>query len=147
MAQAGVRLCAVELPFAATTYKHFRTSTNSRAGKAVLFRVGALSQLRRNLPHVFPEHVPIFFTWRLFGPVPATSASPSADLSETHAERFLRVDRLLDTRATGPKWRKIPRVAMALAENSTGREPVPSLRADGVRRHAQRCSLAHSPIR
>jgi type I restriction enzyme R subunit/putative DNA methylase len=71
---------------------------------------------RRNLPHVFPEHVPIFFTWRLYGSLPATSASPSADLSETHAERFLRVDRLLDTRATGPKWLKIPRVASAVAE-------------------------------
>ncbi len=72
-----------------------------------------MSFYRRRLPHWQPEGMPIFLTWRLFGSLP-TRARETAPL--TQGQRFLLLDRQLDTATTGPMFLKDPAVAAAVVE-------------------------------
>ena len=68
---------------------------------------------RRNLPHIIPTCVPIFFTWRLFGSLPVYK-SFCRD-GATGAE-FQLADEDLARCATGPKWLLNPPVAAMVTE-------------------------------
>jgi REP element-mobilizing transposase RayT len=70
---------------------------------------------RRNLPHYLPERVPIFFTWRLHGSLPARRPAV-APATETNGQKFRNLDRDLDRAATDPKWLKDPRIASVVQE-------------------------------
>ena len=71
---------------------------------------------RRNLPHIFPERVPIFFTWRLHGSVPALGKPADTSRLESAGEKFKRFDQMLDGASSGPTWMKNPRVATVVAK-------------------------------
>jgi REP element-mobilizing transposase RayT len=66
---------------------------------------------RRNLPHEFPAGTPIFFTWRLYGSMPARSAPTQVSRKQSPGEKFATEDRILDRAASGPRWLSDPRVA------------------------------------
>ena len=68
---------------------------------------------RRNLPHIIPAAIPIFFTWRLYGSLPANK-SFCRDAA-TGAE-FRAADTNLAKCATGPKWLCNPEIATMVAE-------------------------------
>src|SRR5271169_6474793 len=71
-----------------------------------------MSFYRRRLPHWQPEGVPIFVTWRLYGSLPVGKVSESL----TQGERFLLIDRQLDSATSGPMFLKDPQVAAAVVE-------------------------------
>jgi putative transposase len=68
---------------------------------------------RRKLPHIIPDAVPIFFTWRLHGSLPASKkfAAPGASGKE-----FRAADRILARSATGPTWLLDAKLAEMVAE-------------------------------
>jgi REP element-mobilizing transposase RayT len=70
---------------------------------------------RRNLPHVFPDGVPIFFTWRLYGSLPASKAISQISPNDTAGMKFRKIDRWLDLAAAGPRWLNDSRVAAMVA--------------------------------
>jgi putative transposase len=69
-----------------------------------------MSFYRRRLPHWQPEGVPIFLTWRLFGSLPKQL------IALTEGQRFVLLDRHLDTATTGPMFLKDPAIAAAVEE-------------------------------
>jgi putative transposase len=71
-----------------------------------------MSFYRRKLPHWHPNGVPIFLTWRLHGSLPGTKVPNSL----TEGQRFVLLDRQLDTAGSGPTYLKDPQVASAVAE-------------------------------
>lgn len=73
-----------------------------------------MSFYRRRLPHWQPEGVPIFLTWRLFGSLPANCIERSGLL--TDGQRFLLLDRQLDSARSGPMFLNRPEVAAAVVK-------------------------------
>jgi putative transposase len=69
-----------------------------------------VSFYRRRLPHWHPEGAPIFLTWRLFGSLPQQRQTESAS-ALTEGQRFLALDRQMDSARSGPTWLKHPQVA------------------------------------
>jgi|HubBroStandDraft_5_1064220.scaffolds.fasta_scaffold21909_2 putative transposase len=72
----------------------------------------------RNLSHVFPQNVPIFFTWRLHGSLPAAVAPDRRAKPETHGGKFCRMDRHLDRATSGPMWLKDQAIAGMVASRT-----------------------------
>jgi putative transposase len=70
---------------------------------------------RRRLPHWQPVGVPIFLTWRLYGSLPSSHHTPPS-ISVTEGQRFVELDRQLDSATSGPMFLKDPRVAAAVTE-------------------------------
>jgi putative transposase len=68
---------------------------------------------RRNLPHIIPTAIPIFFTWRLYGSLPANKSFCRDGATGTE---FRLADRNLAMCASGPKWLRDPQVASMVAE-------------------------------
>jgi REP element-mobilizing transposase RayT len=68
---------------------------------------------QRKLPHIIPEAVPIFFTWRLHGTLPASRpfAAPKASGVE-----FRAADRELAHSKLGPVWLKNPEIASMVTD-------------------------------
>jgi putative transposase len=68
---------------------------------------------QRKLPHIIPDAVPIFFTWRLHGSLPASRlfATP-----KTSGAEFRTADRELACSKIGPMWLKDPLVASMVAD-------------------------------
>ncbi len=71
---------------------------------------------RRNLPHEFPDRTPIFFTWRLYGSLPAIKSLAKTNENESDGAKFRRIDKVLDRSASGPLWLHNPEVADMVAE-------------------------------
>jgi hypothetical protein len=71
-----------------------------------------MSFYRRRLPHWQPSGATIFLTWRLHGSLPRVKLSEP--LSE--GQKFLRLDRQLDSAISGPMFLKDPQVAAAVVE-------------------------------
>lgn len=69
---------------------------------------------RRDLPHWQPGGVPLFITWRLFGSLPPNMRRPA--VGESAGKQFVRLDKVLDRAATGPKWLRDPRVAACVVQ-------------------------------
>ena len=81
---------------------------------------------RRNLPHIFPRHTPIFITWRLRGSIPALVARRARETENlTAGERFVSIDRQLDKCSRGPRWLADERIAevMCVEIERGGEEP------------------------
>jgi REP element-mobilizing transposase RayT len=76
-------------------------------------------EYRRRLPHLQPDDVYIFLTWRLFGSLPAIHASISYP---TPGHAFVAADRALDHPGSGPQWLRDPRIAGMVAESICGGE-------------------------
>jgi putative transposase len=76
----------------------------------------ALRIYRRNLPHLLPEHVPVFFTWRLHGSLTTQQVRTASQETEFPGQRFRRVDDLLDRTAIGPRWLRDPRIGSLVCE-------------------------------
>jgi len=74
----------------------------------------SLVRYRRNLPHIFPKHTPIFVTWRLKGSVPMSVVIAARKSADTTGKRFVSVDRYLDTNLIGPRWLGDRRIAEML---------------------------------
>jgi putative transposase len=72
-----------------------------------------MSFYRRRLPHWQPEGVPIFLTWRLFGSLPKQAREM---MPLTEGQRFVQLDRQLDSATSGPMFLKDSRVAAAVVE-------------------------------
>jgi REP-associated tyrosine transposase len=72
-----------------------------------------LSYRKRKLPHILPDSIPIFFTWRLHGSLPASRrfAPPKASGIE-----FRSADRELARSKTGPTWLKNPEIASMVVD-------------------------------
>jgi putative transposase len=71
-----------------------------------------LRAYRRNLPHIFPRHTPIFITWRLRGSIPAVVARQSGKSENlTAGEKFVSIDRQLDGCSSGRRWLADQRIA------------------------------------
>jgi hypothetical protein len=62
---------------------------------------------RRRLPHIDPENVPLFLTWRLHGNFPGSM--PPGRLSS--GEAFVWLDRRLDSACSGPTYLRRPEIA------------------------------------
>jgi hypothetical protein len=62
-----------------------------------------------DLPHCHPDGVPLLITWRLFGSLPLNVRKTMPE--ESAGEQFVRLDRVIDRAATGPRWLRDPRVA------------------------------------
>jgi putative transposase len=62
---------------------------------------------RRDLPHWYPDNVPIFVTWRLAGTLPR----PVPEVLYAPGKRFAMQDRELDVADAGPLWLRDPRIA------------------------------------
>jgi REP element-mobilizing transposase RayT len=76
-----------------------------------------MPEYRRRLPHFHPDHAYLFFTWRLWGSLPAQEKAvtyPSAG----HA--FVAKDRELDRRSSGPRWLQQPAIADLVAATILG---------------------------
>ena len=71
-----------------------------------------MSFYRRRLPHWQPDGASIFLTWRLRGSLPRTKIPGSV----TGGQRFVLLDRQLDSAASGPTFLKNPLVADAVIE-------------------------------
>jgi len=67
-----------------------------------------------HLPHWNKEGNLYFVTWRLTGSSPRVDRF---DPKATPGERFLREDRSLDTKRSGPQWLKDPAAASAVVKN------------------------------
>jgi putative transposase len=74
-----------------------------------------VSFYRRRLPHWQPQGVPIFLTWRLHGSLPRAPHTFEF-ISLTDGQRFLLLDRQLDTASSGPTFLKQPQVAAAVVD-------------------------------
>jgi hypothetical protein len=61
-----------------------------------------MTRHHRRLPHLYPENVPLFLTWRLHGTFPASKLPPAGTL--TSGEAFVWLDRRLDAGQYGPTW-------------------------------------------
>jgi REP element-mobilizing transposase RayT len=70
---------------------------------------------RRNLPHIFPDGVPVFFTWRLFGSMPSIKEAAQVSPKDSAGVKFRKLDRCLDLAASGPRWLEDPRIAEMVA--------------------------------
>jgi putative transposase len=72
---------------------------------------------RRNLPHWFPDGVPIFITWRLAGSLPVVARERLRETKKLSAgEAFRRDDADLDRAASGPLWLKHSEIAGSVEE-------------------------------
>ena len=71
-----------------------------------------MSFYKRRLPHWLPEGKAVFFTWRLYGSLPAERFSNS-ELSA--GERFKETEKILDRAHSGPIWLKDPPIAQLVA--------------------------------
>jgi len=71
-----------------------------------------MSFYMRRLPHWLPEDKAVFFTWRLYGSLPAQRFSNS-ELSA--GERFKETEKILDRAHSGPTWLKDPPIAQLVA--------------------------------
>jgi REP element-mobilizing transposase RayT len=69
-------------------------------------------EYRRRLPHLQPDGVHLFLTWRLWGSLPA---KPEILRHYTPGQTFVAQDRALD-RATGPRWLGDTRIARMVAD-------------------------------
>jgi putative transposase len=65
----------------------------------------------RALPHIFPDNTPIFFTWRLYGSLPAAVLSALKHSKDSPGTKFRTADKILDRADAGPHWLRDPRVA------------------------------------
>jgi putative transposase len=72
-----------------------------------------MPEYQRRLPHFHPDDSWVFLTWRLWGSLPAKEDSI---IYSTPGHAFVARDRILDRRATGPRWLLDPRVADLVAE-------------------------------
>ncbi|MGI8743160.1 MAG: transposase [Bryobacteraceae bacterium] len=70
-------------------------------------------EYRRRLPHVQPESVYIFVTWRLYGSLPVCKRT---DRYLTPGHAFVAADRALDRCCSGPRWLEDPRIAGIVTE-------------------------------
>jgi len=59
---------------------------------------------RRNLPHWVPDGKAIFLTWRLYGSLPRSVLRKIDSSASDAQEKFLALDRYLDTSPSGPLW-------------------------------------------
>jgi hypothetical protein len=66
-----------------------------------------VSFYRRRLPHWHPDKVPIFLPWRLFGSLLKYRLA-ELDGNLTEGQRFLALDREMDSARSGPTWLKHP---------------------------------------
>jgi REP element-mobilizing transposase RayT len=70
------------------------------------------THFRRDLPHIFPKGRAIFITWRLSGSVPSgVVLAARKALSATEGEKFVRIDKYLDSGKRGPMYLKDERIA------------------------------------
>jgi REP element-mobilizing transposase RayT len=69
---------------------------------------------RRRLPHVYPDHKPLFITWNLRGSMPRSMYPPPGKFSAGRA--FVWIDRYLDTKQTGPRHLQNPEIAKLVVE-------------------------------
>jgi len=69
-----------------------------------------MSFYRRRLPHWQPEGAPIFLTWRLHGSLPRSKIAGPV----TEGQRFVLLDRQLDSASCGPTFLKNAQVAEAV---------------------------------
>jgi REP element-mobilizing transposase RayT len=109
-------MSSVKLPtaFVPTTYVKYSVLlriANVAALKLAL-TMNNPTHYRRDLPHIFPKGRAIFITWRLSGSVPpgvvlAARKAPKA----TEGEKFVRIDKYLDSGKRGPKYLKDERIA------------------------------------
>lgn len=83
-------------------------------GPAVLACPPIMLEYRRRLPHIQPDHVYIFLTWRLFGSLPVTRVKGPYP---TPGHAFVAADRAPDHSGAGPQWLRDPRVAGLVAES------------------------------
>lgn len=72
---------------------------------------------RRRLPHIQPDGVPIFLTWRLHGSLPVGRREPLLLAGANAGRAFVAADRELDRAENGPQWLADSRVADVLAES------------------------------
>jgi putative transposase len=66
---------------------------------------------RRNLPHWIPDGRTIFLTWRLHGTLSQGVRRKIDSIPSDSGERFLTLDRRLDSAASGPLWLSDPEIA------------------------------------
>ena len=67
-----------------------------------------MSFTSRRLPHWYPDHTPLFVTFRLRGTLPRNRFPPPRS---TSGQAFVWMDRFLDDARYGPTWLKDERVA------------------------------------
>jgi putative transposase len=63
-----------------------------------------MAEYRRRLPHLHPDGIYLFLTWRLWGSLPAKT------------ESFTEYDAGLDRPCSGPLWLKDPRIAELVSQ-------------------------------
>jgi putative transposase len=73
-----------------------------------------MERYRRRLPHVLQTESPVFFTWRLYGTLPAYRSFPGGTLSS--GKQFAMLDRLLDKACAGPFYLHQPAIADLVVE-------------------------------
>jgi len=73
-----------------------------------------MAEYRRRLPHFHPNDAWVFLTWRLWGSLAATGNSAAC---LTSGRAFAARDRVLDRRASGPRWLQDARVADLVAQS------------------------------
>jgi putative transposase len=71
---------------------------------------------RRRLPHWHPAGASIFLTWRLYGSLPHRQNALPENSQTMEGQRFLVLDRQLDSASSGPTWLKDPNVAACVAD-------------------------------
>ena len=71
-------------------------------------------EYRRKLPHLQPDHVFVFLTWRLWGSLPQSLTLQRQQSTRGHA--FAARDRALDRCTIGPLWLSQPRIAATVAQ-------------------------------
>jgi putative transposase len=72
-----------------------------------------MPEYRRRLPHFHPNDAYLFLTWRQWGSSLPAKADSTTYPTSGHA--FVAHDRVLDRRASGPRWLKDPRIADAVS--------------------------------
>src|SRR5690348_3808850 len=70
---------------------------------------------RRRLPHVSPEGLRVFLTWRVAGSIPASRPANSHN-DPNPGKAFAEFDRVLDRTRLGPRWLADTNVANMFVE-------------------------------
>jgi REP element-mobilizing transposase RayT len=73
-----------------------------------------MPEYRRKLPHFHPNDAHLFLTWRLWGSLPARK---DCTIYPTRGLAFAAQDRVLDRRASGPRWLRDTRIADLVARS------------------------------
>jgi putative transposase len=95
--------------FLTLEFLHFgETLRGGAGGFACLAGHLPMPEYRRRLPHFHPNDTYLFLTWRLWGSLPARADSTAYP---TPGHAFAAADRVLDRRASGPRWLRDPRIA------------------------------------